>query len=328
MNIARQSARRPIAILMLLLAILVVGIIALRKLHMELLPQLEYPYAAVFATYMGMGTEEIEQLVTIPIEKVIATVPGVKNFTSISQPGFSLILVEYEWGVDVLTASSRLERYLNIAQAELPEQVKPTVVEFDPSILPVFVFATTEDPNSFIDKIKRLPDVSGVENLGEPKKIVKVTIDQQKARDLGLDLTLLDTFLAGNFVYPMGQLKDEKGSVYTITVDGRFKDINDLRNAIVGFRGLSYQMAMSGQMPRLLVPVRLGQIADIQVMDEQIRGLVRVDGEKSSVISIRKRAGANTVNSVRQVKKLLDELKVQYSTLVDQSLYTEKAISN
>lgn len=328
MNIARQSARRPIAILMLLLAILVVGIIALRKLHMELLPQLEYPYAAVFATYMGMGTEEIEQLVTVPIEKVIATVPGVKNFTSISQPGFSLILVEYEWGVDVLTASSRLERYLNIAQAELPEQVKPTVVEFDPSILPVFVFATTEDPNSFIDKLKRLPDVSGVENLGEPKKIVKVTIDQQKARDLGLDLTLLDTFLAGNFVYPMGQLKDEKGSVYTITVDGRFKDINDLKNAIVGFRGLSYQMAMSGQMPRLLVPVRLGQIADIQVMDEQIRGLVRVDGEKSSVISIRKRAGANTVNSVRQVKKFLDELKVQYSTLVDQSLYTEKAISN
>lgn len=328
MNIAKQSARRPIAIFMLLLVILVVGIIALKKLHMELLPQLEYPYAAIFATCIGMGTEEMEQLVTEPIEKVIATVPGVKNFTSVSQPGLSLILVEYEWGVDVLSASSRLERYLNIAQVDLPEQVKPTVVEFDPSILPVFVFATTQNPDLFIDKIKRLPDVAGVENLGEPKKIVKVTIDQQKAKNFGLDLTLLDTFLAGSAVYPMGQLKDENGNVYAVTVDGRFKDLNDLKNAIVGFRGLSYQMAMSGQMPRLLVPIRLGQIANVQVVDQQVRGLVRVNSEQSNVISIRKRAGANTVNSVRQVKELLNELKISYSTLIDQSLYTEKAINN
>lgn len=328
MNIAKQSARRPIAIFMLLLVVLVVGIVALKKLHMELLPQLEYPYAAIFATCMGMGTEEMEQLVTEPIEKVIATVPGVKNFTSVSQPGLSLILVEYEWGVDVLSASSRLERYLNIAQVELPEQVKPTVVEFDPSILPVFVFATTQDPDLFINKIKRLPDVAGVENLGKPKKIVKVTIDQQKAKNFGLDLTLLDTFLAGNAVYPMGQLKDENENIYAVTVDGRFKDLNDLKNAIVGFRGLSYQMAMSGQMPRLLVPIRLGQIADVQVVDQQVRGLVRVNSEQSNVISIRKRAGANTVNSVRQVKELLNELKISYSTLIDQSLYTEKAINN
>ncbi|HOK84610.1 MAG TPA: efflux RND transporter permease subunit, partial [Pseudothermotoga sp.] len=291
MNIAKQSARRPIAIFMLLTAILVIGTIALRKLHLELLPQLEYPYAAVFATCMGMGTEEMEQLVTEPLEKAIATVPGVKNFTSVSQPSLSLILVEYEWGVDVLTASSRLERYLNIAQADLPEQVRPTVVEFDPSILPVFVFATTENPDTFIDRIKRLPDVAGVENLGKPGKIVRVTIDQQKARDFGLDLTLVDTFLAGNVVYPMGQLTDENGSVYAVMVDGRFKNIEELKNTVVGFRGLSYQMAMSGQMPKLLVPVRLGQVADVQIVDEQIRGLVRVDGQQSSVVSVRKRAG-------------------------------------
>ncbi|MGB9820254.1 MAG: efflux RND transporter permease subunit [Pseudothermotoga sp.] len=328
MNIAKQSARRPIAIFMLLAAILVIGTIALRKLHLELLPQLEYPYAAVFATCLGMGTEEMEQLVTEPLEKAIATVPGVKNFTSVSQPGLSLILVEYEWGVDVLTASSRLERYLNIAQADLPEQVRPTVVEFDPSILPVFVFATTENPDTFIDRIKRLPDVAGVENLGKPGKIVRVTIDQQKARDFGLDLTLVDTFLAGNVVYPMGQLTDENGSVYAVMVDGRFKNIEELKNTVVGFRGLSYQMAMSGQMPKLLVPVRLGQVADVQIVDEQIRGLVRVDGQQSSVVSVRKRAGANTVNSVRQVKKLLDESKIPYSSLIDQSLYTEKAINN
>ncbi|MFN4190213.1 MAG: efflux RND transporter permease subunit, partial [Pseudothermotoga sp.] len=328
MNIPKRSAQRPIAVFMLLFAILVIGVVALRKLHTELLPQLEYPYAAIFATCMGMGPQEIEQLVTEPIEKVIATVPGVKNFTSVSQPGLCLILVEYEWGVDVLNASSRLERYLNIAQANLPEQVKPTVVEFDPSVVPVFVFTTSQDPDSFIDRIKRLPDVSAVEILGKPGKVVMVNIDQEKARNLGLDLNLLDTFLAGNVVYPMGQLKDEKGSVYAVTVDGRFKDVDDLKNTIVGFRGLSYQMAMSGQMPKILVPVRLWQIADVQIVDEQVKGLVRVNGEQSNVISVRKRAGANTVNTVRQVKAILNYFKVPYSTLIDQSLYTERAINN
>ncbi|MBC7123172.1 MAG: efflux RND transporter permease subunit, partial [Pseudothermotoga sp.] len=64
MNVARQASKRPVAVFMLLLAIAALGVIALRRLHLELIPNLEYPYAAVFATYMGAGTEEVEQLVT------------------------------------------------------------------------------------------------------------------------------------------------------------------------------------------------------------------------------------------------------------------------
>ncbi|MCX7813779.1 MAG: efflux RND transporter permease subunit [Pseudothermotoga sp.] len=328
MNIARQAAKRPVAIFMLLVAIAALGVIALRKLHLDLIPNLEYPYAAVFATYMGAGTEEVEQLVTEPLERIIATVPGVKSFTSVSQPGFCLILIEYEWGVDVLAASSRLERYLSLAQASLPEQVKPSVIEFDPSLLPVFVFSTEQEPERFVDQLKRLPDVAGVEILGKPNKRVLVQLDPEKVKQFQIDVSLVETFLSGNAIYPMGQLKDERGNVYPITVDGRFKDIDELRNAIVGFRGLTYQSAMSGQLPRLLVPVRLGQIASIQIVEEQIHGTVRVNGKTTNVVAIRKRSGANTVATVEQVKKLLKQLKVSYVSLVDQSLYTRRAIDN
>ncbi|AEH51480.1 efflux RND transporter permease subunit [Pseudothermotoga thermarum] len=326
MNIAKAAAKRPVAVLMLLLAIVALSYLAFQRLHLELIPQVEYPYAAVFATYMGAGTEEIEELVTKPLEKVIATVPGVKNFTSVSQPGLSLILVEYEWGVDVLAVSSRLERYLNIAQAQLPEGVRPTVVEFDPSLLPVFAFSTLEDPERFIQQLKRLPDVAGVEVLGTGEKVVRITVDPQKVRQFQIDPSLMEMFLSGNFVYPMGTLKDENGNVYTVTVDGRFKDIDELKMAIVGFRGLTYQMATTGQMPRLLVPVRLHQVADVEVVERNVRGTVRVNGEEAKVIVVRKRSGANTVQTVRQVKKLLNELKVPYTSLIDQSLYTERAI--
>ena len=290
MNVARQAAKRPVAVFMLLLAIAALGMIALRRFHLELIPNLEYPYAAVFATYMGAGTEEVEQLVTEPLERVIATVPGVKRFTSVSQPGFSFILIEYVWGVDVLSASSRLERYLSLAQANLPEQVKPSVVEFDPSLLPVFVFSTEQDVESFVDQIKRLPDVAGVQVLGRASKRVVVRLDPEKVEQLGLDLSLMEMFLSGNAIYPMGQVKDEKGNVYPITVDARFGSLEELRNAIVGFMGLTYQAAMSGQLPRLLVPIRLGQVASIEVVEEEVRGTVRVDGHSTNVVAIRKRA--------------------------------------
>ncbi|AJC74058.1 cation transporter [Pseudothermotoga hypogea DSM 11164 = NBRC 106472] len=328
MNVARQASKRPVAVFMLLLAIAALGVIALRRLHLELIPNLEYPYAAVFATYMGAGTEEVEQLVTEPLERIIATVPGVKRFTSVSQPGFSFILIEYAWGVDVLSASSRLERYLSLAQANLPEQVKPSVVEFDPSLLPVFVFSTEQDVESFVDQIKRLPDVAGVEVLGKASKRVVVRLDPEKVEQLGLDLSLMEMFLSGNAIYPMGQVKDENGNVYPITVDARFRNLEELRNAIVGFRGLTYQTAMSGQLPKLLVPIRLGQVASIEVVEEEVRGVVRVNGHSTNVVAVRKRSGANTVESVRQIKNLLKQLKVSYTPLIDQSLYTQRAVNN
>ncbi|WP_041076903.1 efflux RND transporter permease subunit [Thermotoga caldifontis] len=328
MNVARQAARRPVAVFMLLVAIASLGVIALRKLQLELIPNIEYPYAAVFATYMGAGTEEVEQLVTEPLERIIATVPGVKRFTSVSQPGLSFILIEYEWGVDVLSASSRLERYLSLAQANLPEGVKPSVVEFDPSLLPVFVFSTEHDVDSFIDRIKRLPDVAGVEVLGRPNKRVVVRLDPEKVEQFGLDLSLMEMFLSGNAIYPMGQVKDENGNVYPITVDARFKSLDDLKNAVVGFRGLTYQGLMNGQLPKLLVPIRLGQVASIEIVEEEVRGLVRVNGRATNVVAIRKRSGANTVESVRQVKKLLKELGISYTPLIDQSLYTQRAVDN
>lgn len=328
MNIARQAAKRPVAVFMLLVAIASLGVIALRKLQLELIPNIEYPYAAVFATYMGAGTEEVEQLVTEPLERIIATVPGVKRFTSVSQPGLSFILIEYEWGVDVLSASSRLERYLSLAQANLPEGLKPSVVEFDPSLLPVFVFSTEQDVDSFIDRIKRLPDVAGVEVLGRPNKRVVVKLDPEKVEHFGLDLSLMEMFLSGNAIYPMGQVKDENGNVYPITVDARFKNLDELKNAVVGFRGLTYQGLMNGQLPKLLVPIRLGQVASIEIAEEEVRGLVRVNGRATNVVAIRKRSGANTVESVRQVKKLLKELGISYTPLIDQSLYTQRAVDN
>jgi len=331
MNIAGGSSKRPIAVFMLLCMVAIIGFIAFQKMHVELIPQLEYPYVAVFATYMGATPEEIEELVVNPIEDIISTVPGVAKFTSISKPGLGLILVEFQWGVDVMSATSRLERYLNLSISNLPEGVRPSVVEFDPSIMPVFTFSvteTSEDLKDVVSELKRLPDVAGVEELNKAQRIVQVVIDPEKAKKYQLDISVLDTFLAGNAVYPLGEVVDEEGNLLTVTVDGKFKSLDELKKAVIGFRGLSSTKVMSGQLPNILLPIRLEQVANIAIVDTEKRGCVRVNGKPAAVIAVRKRSGANTVKVVQDVKKLLENHNISYVPLMDQSEYTNKAVGN
>lgn len=330
MNIAGGSSKRPIAVFMLLCMVAIIGFIAFQRMHVELIPQLEYPYVAVFATYMGAAPEEIEELIVNPIEDVVSTVPGVAKFTSVSKPGLGLILVEFQWGVDVMNATSRLERYLNFSIPNLPEGVRPSVVEFDPSIMPVFTFSVseTEDIKGIVNELKRLPDVAGVEDLNKTQRIVQVVIDPEKAKKYQLDTSVLDTFLAGNAVYPLGEVVDKEGNLLTVTVDGKFNSLDELRKAVIGFRGLSSTKVMSGQFPNILLPIRLGQVADIEIVDTEKKGCVRVNGKSAAVIAVRKRSGANTVKVVQDVKKLLENHNIAYVPLMDQSEYTNRAVGN
>lgn len=99
-----------------------------------------------------------------------------------SMDSVSFILVEFEWNVKTTDAVGRLSRYVDLASRELPGEAKPVVVEFDPSLLPVYAFSTEEDYEEVVSKIRRLPDVASVEVMGEPKKIVEIVLDHEKIK--------------------------------------------------------------------------------------------------------------------------------------------------
>lgn len=328
MKLAEISSKRPIAILMLLAAIVFLGFISFQHLKLDLLPQIEYPYAVVLTTYMGAGAEEVEELVTFPLEEYISSTPGVRRFTSMSMDSVSFILVEFEWNVKTADAVGRLSRYVELASRELPEGAKPIVVEFDPSLLPVYAFSTEEDYEEVVSKIRRLPDVASVEVMGEPKKIVEIVLDHEKIKKFDVDPSLIETILSGNLVYPFGYVKDSEGNIYPVSVDGRFENLDDLKNTIVGFRGVKYQSLLRGEIPKLLIPVRLKNIAEVKIAEESVQGEVRVNGKKASLIAIYKRSGANTVKTVREIKKILSNSKIDYIEAMNQAYYTERAIDN
>ena len=112
MKIAELTVRRPLATAMAVLIVLVLGIVSLGRIPIDLLPEMNYPMAVVTASYEGAGPQEVEQLVTRPIEGVMGTVRNVKNITSSSGSGSTMVMVEFAWGTDMDFATLEMREKL------------------------------------------------------------------------------------------------------------------------------------------------------------------------------------------------------------------------
>ena len=134
----RFSVRRPITISMLIGVLVVMGLVSLQKLGLDLLPELSFPSVSVVTTYPGVSPEDIEEMITKPVEEAVATVSGVKKLTSMSMEGLSVVTVEFNWGKNLDFAAQDIRDKLGLIEDYLPEDAsKPLVVKFDISMMPI-----------------------------------------------------------------------------------------------------------------------------------------------------------------------------------------------
>ncbi|MCJ7821700.1 MAG: efflux RND transporter permease subunit, partial [Armatimonadetes bacterium] len=142
MWLTRVSILRPVTITMVVVGILVLGLFSLRQLPVDLYPDIEFPYVTVISVYPGAGPEEIETLVTKPIEDSVSTISGVKNVVSSSEEGVSSVSVEFYLGTNLDTASNDVREKVDAAGFQLPRDMEPPVIEkFSMSAMPVISFA-------------------------------------------------------------------------------------------------------------------------------------------------------------------------------------------
>jgi len=128
-SIPALSVRRPVASLMIILAMLVLGGVAWMRMPLALLPDLNFPVAVVYTTYENVGPQEVETLVTRPIEEAMATVANVRRITSTSSPGSSQVVVQFNWGTDMDFAALEMRERLDLIRDFLPDGVgQPQVV--------------------------------------------------------------------------------------------------------------------------------------------------------------------------------------------------------
>ncbi|RXI98242.1 efflux RND transporter permease subunit [Anaerobacillus alkaliphilus] len=329
MKIARLSVLKPVAMSMVIVLILILGLVSLRDLPVDLFPELTFPVAAVTVTYEGAGPEEIEQLITRPIEEIMSSIPNVESVSSTSRTGGALILVSFGWGTDMDFATLNMRERLDLIRDSLPREVPmPMVLRFDPSMLPITQLAITE-PNGDLITAKKLVEneikpfldsvdgVAAVTVEGGTEQEIQLLVDPNKLNSYGVSLSQLQQLIGSeNLNLPGGSLQDQNQNL-PIRITSQFTSIFDLETLPI---------------PTIQGNVPLGSLVEIKDTTKPVLQESYLNGEPSVGLSVLKASGANTVSVSRAINKRLEELKknlpegVEIKAIFDQSKFIEQSI--
>ncbi len=199
MKLSRFSVHHPIFTIMVVLIVLILGGVSLTRLPINLMPDITYPTLSVFANYENASPEEIEELLTRPIEEAMSAVPGVEEVTSISSEGTSNVRMSFIWGTDLEAAANDIRDRLDRVISRLPDAVeRPTLRKFDLASFPILILGASSNLDPLLmrriidDQIKirleRLPGVAAITVRGGLDREIHVNLYADKIKALGLPL--------------------------------------------------------------------------------------------------------------------------------------------
>ncbi|MEO0097482.1 MAG: efflux RND transporter permease subunit [candidate division WOR-3 bacterium] len=330
MKITEIAIRRPILTFMVALAFILFGIIGVLRMPIDLFPKVELPVAVVATLYPGAGPEEVEQEVTKELEKQISTVSGVKEITSRSMENFSVITVTFDWGIDLDAATNDIRDKLDLILAQLPKEVnKPYILKFDPSMIPVMNLALigevdeatlTKMAEDLEARLQRVSGVGAVIRIGGVEEQVKLFINPRALYQTGITLdNLIMTLKAQNLNFPIGYF-NYQNEKYLLRVVGRFNDLRDIENLIVGYKNNQ--------------PIFLKDICEVNWEKEEKENYVRFKRKDCIFFAVQKKPQANTVvvanNLRKEVEKIQKELpeNINFLIVFDTSELIKRSINN
>jgi HAE1 family hydrophobic/amphiphilic exporter-1 len=328
--INKASIYRPVLTTVIFIIIILLGIVSFMRLSIDMMPEVEYPTISVSTSYGNVGPEEIEELITKPIEQALAAVQNVEEISSTSSEGSSNVSVSFEWGTDLDVASNDIRERIDMVIRALPDDVdRPNIRKFDISSMPILMLGVSSSMNLLDlrelieDQVQyRLERVNGVASTmirGGLNREIHVNLKAAKLKAIGLSpQTVIIALRSENLNVPAGTY--EKGDKdILIRTQGEFSSLNDIRETVVTVK--------NG------IPVRIGDIADVEDSWEEIRSLSRINGRDGLNIGIFKQSGSNTVQVAEGVKAEIKRInsdipQIEIFTLMDQSKYIEQSISN
>ncbi len=335
MFITDFSVRKPVTALMLILIIVVLGIVSVSRLPIDLLPDLEFPVAAVMTEYEGIGPEEIEASVTRLIESSVNRVDGVKNIYSVSKRGVSIVRVEFDWGTDMDSACQDIREKLDEIGTGfwgLPEDSeRPIIMKYNPADMPL-MFLSLSGKDMDTHQLKEIADDYMEKQLESVEGVAWVVIFAGAEREIlvSLDRELLSAYnisiaqviqklSSENIDSTSGHLK-EGYKDYLIRARGKFEKVEELEKIILTTR--------NG------VPIYLGNAAKVYDTYGEQWVYNRTNLEPSVGIMLMKQAGTNTVQVCNRAWQKIGEIErhlpegVTIRTGFDQAEYINKAIGN
>jgi len=331
MNLPNFSIRRPVTTLMVCLIAILLGAIAFVKIPVDLMPEVIYPTLSVSTRYQGVAPEEMENLVTRPLEEAFSAAPGVEEITSTSMEGQSYIRVSFAYGTNLDEAANELRSRLDRRRSALPEDIEPPVIfKFDVSQFPIMfltVAARDLDPKQlrhFVEKnlqyrMERVPGVAQLNVRGGLRREIHISLDLRKLRALNLSVARVVQILRQeNLNRPVGPVREGRFEVLLRT-QGEFTNLEQIRNMVVTTR--------DG------IPIHLRDVATVEDSHEDVRYLVSVDGEPAIRLYVYKQSGSNTVKVSEGVWKEIENIHRDYPNIritstMDSAEFIKASIQN
>ncbi|MDD3396638.1 MAG: efflux RND transporter permease subunit [Acidaminococcaceae bacterium] len=329
----KEFINRPVFTTMFILVLVVFGIRAYPSLGVDLNPEIDLPLVSVTVTYTGAAPEEMETLITKPIENRVSQVSGIKTLSSTMREGYSQTVLEFAVGTDAKEKSSEVREKVASVRGRLPDDIdEPIVQKVDLSAQSVILFTMASESRSrgeivrlIEDVVKnRLQQVEGVSEVtyyGAGNREFKIYLDAEKLQAYNLPFqTVYNAVNSANENTPGGNV-EEHGVKLVVRTIGKLKGIDEIKNIVV-----------SNSNGRV---VKLSDVAEVKDDWEEEISYARANMVPSVTVSVRKQSGTNTVAVIDGVKATLAELQkdqlpadIKIDTIRDTSTYIRDNIAD
>lgn len=338
MSLIEAATRRRVTIGMLTLTFVLFGVIALKDLKVNLLPDLSYPTLTVRTEYIGAAPAEIENLLSEPVEQAVGVVKGVKNVKSVSRTGQSDVIMEFEWGANMEFAALEVREKLEVLALPL-EAARPQILRFDPSTEPILRLGLVDKTgklgidDSRLKALRRFADedlqrrlepiagVAAVKVSGGLQDEIQVDLDQERLKQVNLSAGEVISRLSQENVNLSGGRLEEGSQRYLVRTINQFRSIEDMGAMLI--------KNVDG------VPLRLRDVANVYSGHKERQAVIRINAREAIEIAIYKEGDANTVAVAQLVKAELARIQkdrnalptqTELITVDDQSLFITSAL--
>ncbi|MGA3097916.1 MAG: efflux RND transporter permease subunit [Bryobacteraceae bacterium] len=323
MSPSRTFILRPVATSLLMIGILLAGGVAYKQLPVSALPEVDYPTIQVITFYPGASPDVMATSVTAPLERQFGQVPGLQQMTSTSSDGSSVITLQFNLSLSIDVAEQEVQQSINASGTFLPSDlpVPPIYAKTNPADTPILTLALTSktDQLSHVEdladtrlapKISQLPGVGLVSISGGQKPAVRIQVNPTVLASYGLNLEdLRSAIVAGNVNQAKGNF-DGPHQAYQIGANDQLLSSDDYRPLIVAYRNGA--------------PVKLTQVADVLDDVENIRQAAWMNEAPAVIMNIQRQPGANIIQVVDRIKRLLPTLASTLPKSIQVSILTDR----
>jgi len=331
MSIYSTSVKRPVTTILIFVALIVMGLYSLTQLPVDLYPEVELPFIGVVTAYPGASASDIETNVTRPVEDALNSVSNLKEMTSTSNDGSSVIFMNFEYGTNLDEASNDIRSSLGFIERYLPEDSeKPTIMKFNSSMMPIIFYTITAGESyqglekildeKIVNPLNRIDGVGSVNLAGVPGRKVYIDVDPRKMEAYNLSIEQIGNVLRSENLNMSAGYVEMGQTDYPLRIQGEFPESDIMRNIVVSsYNGNN---------------VYLSDVAEVRDTIRETKLDTRINGMPGMSMYIMKQSGGNTVKVTKEIEKALRELEkdlppdVEIQKLFDSATFIKDSISN